>query len=362
VQQRHQQQQKTGGCECHALHATLCVDASSTDPGHALHQGHEPDEPTHVAHEGDHSRWPAVCKVVVASIVVVAWLSYGQARAATPVTPPSQGVGELTVLWAALLGALQGASEFLPVSSSGHLALAQAWLGIDPATAGHRFSITVHAGTLLAVVWIFRTDVRAILRAAVRPTVSSPERTMLLMMVVASVPLGVVLLPGVEALVVTMEGEVRWVGVALMTTATVLFFAFRGQHAVAPASSQDPPSSRQAILIGVAQLCAVLPGISRSGSTIAAGLAVGLDRGAAARFSFLISIPAITAASLKEGLEVAMATTEPIDPLPYVAGFITSLAVGLVSLRGLLYLVNRGRIGVFVLYLLGIGAIAVAVG
>jgi undecaprenyl-diphosphatase len=297
---------------------------------------------------------------VTLALVISSWLSLGDARAG--LDEPSTGVGELTVLWAALLGALQGATEFLPVSSSGHLSLAQAWLGIDAESAGHRFNITVHAGTLLAVVWVFRKDVRALLRAAVRPTVASPERTMIFMMILACLPLGIVLLPGVEAMVVTMEGQVRWVGLALLSTAVILFFAFRGQRGAAPTPSNAPPSPRQAFFIGVAQLMAVLPGISRSGSTIAAGLAVGLDRGAAARFSFLISIPAITAASLKEALEVARSSADPVDPLPYAVGFATSLAVGLLSLRGLLYLVDRGRVGVFVLYLLCVGAIAVAVG
>jgi undecaprenyl-diphosphatase len=362
VQETNEQQQQPRRCEHHALQAPACS-ISSTGPGNALQESYEPDERTDPGHASHDSRSPGPCKAIAAVLLTITSLLWvGLVRAGVESPTPSEGVGELTVLWAALLGALQGATEFLPVSSSGHLSLAQAWLGIDPESAGHRFNITVHAGTLLAVVWIFRNDVRALLRAATRPTVASPERTMILMMVLACLPLGIVLLPGVEAMVVTMEGEVRWVGLALLTTAAVLYFAFRGQRGEAPTPSETPPRPRQAVLIGVAQLFAVLPGISRSGSTIAAGLAVGLDRGAAARFSFLISIPAITAASLKEGLEVARTSAEPIDPLPYVVGFATSLLVGLFSLRGLLYLVNRGRVGVFVLYLLGIGAIAVAVG
>ena len=364
VQQREHEEQQPDGSEHGPLHASCSTLAVGTSPGHPLHQRDEPHEHARDAHRGNDTGWSALCKAagvgVVALGFVVAALAHGLARAGVEASP--QAMQELTVLWAAVLGAVQGATEFLPVSSSGHLSLAQAWLGIDAESAGHRFNITVHAGTLLAVVWVFRNDVRALLRAAVRPSVASPERTMILMMVVASLPLGVVLLPGVEPFVVRMEGEVRWVGAALLTTATILFFAFRGQQGVAPEPSREPPTPRQAILIGCAQLFAVLPGISRSGSTIAAGLAVGLDRGAAARFSFLISIPAITAASLKEGLEVAMTQAEPIDPLPYVAGFLTSLVVGLLSLRGLLYLVKRGKVGVFVVYLLGIGAIAVAVG
>jgi undecaprenyl-diphosphatase len=105
----------------------------------------------------------------------------------------------------------------------------------------------------------------------------------------------------------------------------------------------------------------VLPGISRSGTTIAAGVAVGLDRASAARFSFLISLLAIGAASAKELLAILGEDAgRSTDPLPFVAGFCTSLVVGLLSLRGLLYLVGKGRVGGFVVYLLIVGAIAIS--
>jgi undecaprenyl-diphosphatase len=269
----------------------------------------------------------------------------------------------LTTAWAAVLGALQGATEFLPVSSSGHLSLAQAWIGIDPASAGHRFNITVHAGTWFAVLWVYRQDVVKLLRAAARPTVGSVERTRLLMMLLASLPLVVVLLPPVEALVVAMESEVRLVGVALWVTAATLFFAFRNDRGATETPSNQPPRAWQALVIGCVQVFAVLPGISRSGSTIGAGLAVGLDRQAAARFSFLISLIAVGGASAKEVLAIVTSPESGvIDPAPYVVGFATSLVVGLFSLRGLLYLVGRGQVAGFVIYLVVMGAIAFALG
>ena len=109
----------------------------------------------------------------------------------------------------------------------------------------------------------------------------------------------------------------------------------------------------QALVIGLAQVTAVLPGVSRSGTTIASALLLGIDRAMAARFSFLISIIAVGGAVAKEGLEVALAPADAaiVDPLPYVVGFTTSLVVGLVALRGLLVLVGRGKVGVFVVYL-----------
>src|SRR5690606_36634906 len=115
------------------------------------------------------------------------------------------------------------------------------------------------------------------------------------------------------------------------------------------AASQGVPTVRQAIAIGLAQVFAVLPGISRSGTTIAAGLAVGLDRAAAASFSFLISLIAVGGATFKESLElVAEGGSTSFDPVPHAIGFMVSLVVGLASLRGLLYLVSKGRVGVFV--------------
>ncbi len=145
----------------------------------------------------------------------------------------------------------------------------------------------------------------------------------------------------------------------------MLFVAFRGQQPGEPAEIDDaPPTPKQAIVIGLAQVIAVLPGISRSGSTIAAGLAVGLDRNRAARFSFLISLIAVGGASAKELLDIlrAQAIPEEIDVLAFAAGCATSLVVGLLSLRGLLYLVRRGRVTGFVIYLALIGAVAIVIG
>ena len=296
--------------------------------------------------------------VALTVLLAVGWVTAGLDPSAAP-------TGEaLTVPWAIALGALQGATEFLPVSSSGHLAIGQALLGIDPATAGHRFSITLHAGTLIAVVWVYRADVRGLLRVLSRPTVASHDRRRLVMMLLASLPLGIVFIPGVEELVIAMETQVRWVGVALCTTAIILFFAFRGDRGATDEPSLEPPTPRQAFIIGLAQVFAVLPGISRSGSTIAAGLAVGLDRPSAARFSFLISLIAIGGASAKEALDIVRAPAQSagVDVVAFGAGFATSLIVGLLSLRGLLFLVRRGRVGIFVVYLIIAGGAAIVLG
>lgn len=262
---------------------------------------------------------------------------------------------------AAFLGALQGVAEFLPISSSGHLSLAEAWLGVDAAVAGHSFNIVVHAGTLLAVLLVYRKDLLDLLRGLFSPAAVPWARPMWLALILGSLPLGVVLLPGVEEQVVRMEGEVRMIGVALLFTAALLGFTHRRK----PPSDDPhkPPSRDQAVLIGFAQLLAVAPGVSRAGSTIAAGLALGLGRARAARFSFLLSIPAIVAATGKEALSL-LTSAAPLHfaPGPFALGFVVSFLVGLASLALLLRLITHVGMLPFVPYLLVLGSAALIIG
>lgn len=295
--------------------------------------------------------------VVPAVLIVAALTMCGVAWAADP----SIGRGGITLPVAAALGALQGATEFLPVSSSGHLALGQAFFGVDPEAGGHRFSIVAHVGTLLAVVWMYRRDVLELAMVPLRPTVASPARQMLLMMVIATLPLGLVLVPGVEEAILAVESSPRLVGGCLLATALILLLAFRRPSEAGEQLQPPPPSPRIAVLVGLAQLVAVLPGISRSGSTIAAGLGLGLSRSAAARFSFLISIPAILGATVLELRKLGQEAST-VDPWPYVAGFVVSFAVGLACLRLLLLLVRSGRIFGFVVYLAVVGTTALVWG
>jgi undecaprenyl-diphosphatase len=261
---------------------------------------------------------------------------------------------------AAFLGALQGVAEFLPISSSGHLSLAQAWLGIDADAAGHSFNIVVHFGTLMAVLLVFRRDLADLVRGLFDDSVQWARATWLAL-IVASLPLVVVLIPGVEDSIVRMEGEVRWIGVALLITAALLASTHRRR--VPLDNPQEPPKLRLALVIGIAQLCAVTPGISRAGASIAAGLGVGLGRERAARFSFLLSIPAVTAATAKEGLDLLLSEAPlQFDPGPFVVGMLVSFVVGLASLELLLRLIKRYGMLPFVPYLLAVGTAALVIG
>ncbi len=271
------------------------------------------------------------------------------------------GPTELSYGLAAFLGAVQGVAEFLPISSSGHLSLLQAWLGIDAEAAGHSFNIVVHAGTLLAVLLVYRRDLYDIGRGLVRPEEVPWARKTFLAMVLGSLPLALVLLPGVEEWVVRMEGEVRWIGCALLVTAALLAFTHRRKT---PTDEVDqPPTPVNAGLIGLAQLLAVVPGVSRSGSTIAAGLALGMGRARAARFSFLLSIPAVAAATAKECLDLVTSDVAPsFDLGPFLLGFALSFLVGIAALRLLLELIERLGMLPFVPYLAVLGLVAIIVG
>ncbi len=303
----------------------------------------------------------------------------------------------MSAMLAVLLGALQGVAEFLPISSSGHLAVAQAWLGIDAASGGHTFNIVVHAGTLGAVMVFYRNDLKTLAQAWLWPrdvavarhsagesptpeplaladdlierssTRLGPDvdlvpsrvgprlntaRALGLALVLGTLPLVVALTPFAEAVVVHAESDMRWLGAAFLATAALLTISHRPD----PSRSLTAPRPWQALVIGAAQLLAVMPGISRSGSTIAAGLMLGLGRLTAARFSFLLAIPAILGASTKEAIDLwRHGIGSALDPISLVLGFGVSFLVGTLTLQALMRLIVRVGLWPFVPYLAGLG-------
>jgi undecaprenyl-diphosphatase len=268
---------------------------------------------------------------------------------------------EISYGLAGLLGGLQGVAEFLPISSSGHLSLAQAWLGVDAEAAGHTFNIAVHAGTLAAVLVVYRRDLADLVRGLFDANAVPWARAMWLALIVASLPLVVVLIPGVEDAIVRMEGDVRAIGGALLLTAALLAFTHRWQAPVD--DPREPPKLSHALVIGLAQLCAVTPGISRAGASIAAGLGLGLGRARAARFSFLLSIPAVTAATAKESLDIVLSDAPlQFDLGPVGFGMLVSFVVGLAALELLLRMIERVGMLPFVPYLLLLGTAALVIG
>lgn len=263
----------------------------------------------------------------------------------------------MNLLEAAGLGLLQGATEFLPVSSSGHLAIGQYLLGIKEPPIF--FDVILHIGTLLAVSIFFRRDLLELTRTFIHrlrnPFGERNENDLFLAAIIAgSIPtafIGFAFKDLLESAFASLDA----VGIGLMVTGALLLLTRRIQSP----NKEKPLNFWRAILIGTAQGIAITPGISRSGATISVGIMAGLDRAKAARYSFLLSIPAILGAlalQLKDGVSNQVAL------LPMTAGFLSAFVVGYFSLGWLMKAVRPGAFHKFSYYCLPLGAIAFLIG
>jgi len=261
-----------------------------------------------------------------------------------------------------ILGIIQGLTEFLPVSSSGHLVLGQIFFGITESQLP--FDISVHMGTLLAVLVVYASDIRAILVSVfgfISKAVSLKPMAHLLkedkniqlagLIVIGSIPTAFIGLILKQFEHILFASEVL-VGFMLILTGTILWAS---KNFYFSKSKKDGFSIKKALIIGVGQGLAVIPGISRSGTTIALGMFLGLDRHNAAKFSFLLSIPAILGAqilSIKDMINSGL-VIDPITIYATIASFIT----GLLALKLLLSLVHSGRFHLFAPYCWLIGSL-----
>ncbi|MCB9523606.1 MAG: undecaprenyl-diphosphate phosphatase [Myxococcales bacterium] len=261
-------------------------------------------------------------------------------------------------LWsAALLGLVQALTEFLPVSSSGHLVLGQALLGVTP-TGGAAFEVAVHFGTLLSVLLLFRAEVieltGALLRALRAPGQigarwgQDPALRLLGAIAVGCLPAGVIGVLFKDELEAAF-GSVTLVGGALIFTGLVLL-----STRLAP-DGDGAVTLKRGVLIGWAQALAILPGISRSGSTIAAGLFLGVERDSAARYSFLLSLPVVAGATLLKAKDLAEAPPASDLMVALGVGAGVSFVAGLGALWLVMAVVRRGWFRHFGWYCLAAG-------
>ena len=264
----------------------------------------------------------------------------------------------MTLIQSILLGILQGATEFLPVSSSGHLLVLRSIMGVGDVPV--LFDILMHIPTLIAIVLVFRRRIAALLislwRFARRASTAEdqPNLRLVVLILLASLSTAVVGL-AVAKLQDYVVFTTRAVGVCFVITALVLIAS-----RFLKARTENPlPGFKVGFITGLAQGLGVLPGISRSGITISAALASGLERKAAGEFAFLISIPAIVGAL---ALKIADFESMPVSPVSLLAGMAAAFAVGLVSLMLLLRLVRQGRLFLFGFYLLPVGIAAIVLG
>lgn len=268
------------------------------------------------------------------------------------------------MLDAIILGILQGLTEFLPISSSGHLVLGQHLLGVlDPSRHDVAFEVVLHLGTLVAVLVAYRQDVVRLLKALV-PSRSNDagvagDRRLLLAILVASVPAAAVGLLFKDQLQAAF-GHPHLVAILLLVTGAILLIGDR-----LPRGTRSPEDSgpTRSFLVGCVQALAILPGISRSGSTIVAGIAVGLKPVEAARLSFLISIPAVSGAALLELRNLGEGFgTGQYGAAALAAGFLSSAVVGYFALQWLLVAVRKRNLSWFAAYCLLLGGLALLTG
>jgi undecaprenyl-diphosphatase len=262
----------------------------------------------------------------------------------------------VTIVQAAILGLVQGITEFLPISSTAHLRIVPALLGWRD--AGAAYTAVLQLGTLLAVVGFFLRDLIAMIAAVIDPARRrGPEARRLLYLIAGTVPIG---LAGI-LLKHAIEGPLRAlvvIAVSLIVVALVMAVVEK----VAPHKrGLDDLSLRDALLVGLAQTLALVPGVSRSGITLACGMALGLRRDAAARFSFLLSVPAVTAAGIFELPKVLRAPG--LAGVPLAVGLAVAAVSGYLSIAWLLRFLRTRTTMPFVIYRLALGvALLIAIG
>lgn len=272
----------------------------------------------------------------------------------------------MTLLHAVLLGLIQGVAEFLPISSSGHLAIAEHLLGqAGAADIPGFFDVLLHLGTLAAVFAAYWQDIREMIAEffsgvgdlvhGTTPAPVPPARRLILLIIVGTLPLFAVL--PVKDLVEGLGDNMYFVAGALLVTGCLLFASDRVRKG---RKTERTATLADAVLVGAAQAVATCPGISRSGTTITAGCFAGFERKFAVRFSFLLSIPAVLGAnllSLKDALEAQI----PWEEVPvYLAGVAVAAVSGYVCIRLLKMVAEKGKFGFFAYYCWLAGAVTLA--
>lgn len=250
----------------------------------------------------------------------------------------------MTFFQALLLGLIQGLTEFLPVSSSGHLAITQHFLpGFKQ--PGLLFDVLLHFGTMLAVAIYFRRELVRLALAWFRPGAEAQtDRRILTLLLLASLPTAVIGLSFKDFFEQSFD-NLPLIAAMLVVTGTLLFLSERFRK---PGRTEEALTFSDALVVGIVQGLAIIPGISRSGSTIAALLLKGVDGETAARFSFLLALPAVAGATLLQlrHLEQLPGT----EALPYLAGTVTAFVVGLAAIHMLMLVVKRKRLTFFAVY------------
>ena len=268
----------------------------------------------------------------------------------------------MTYLLSILMGIIQGVAEFLPISSSGHLAFFQTFFGMENVEEKYMFfTVLLHFGTLISVCVVYWRDIADMIRefflgiaalAGRKDTgvTPPPARRMVMLIIIATLPLFIMVL--LQDAINQLFSNSIMVSCALMATGFILFFSDRlakGHKTARNATVVD------ALIVGCGQALAVIPGLSRSGTTISVGMLRGFDRSFAVRFSFLLSLPAILGANVLE-IKDAVEAGFPVEELPmYLVGVAVAAVVGYFAIRLVKSLADKGKFGKFAYYCWAVG-------
>ena len=272
----------------------------------------------------------------------------------------------MSYLTAMVMGLIQGIAEFLPISSSGHLAIFQNFFGMSDIEHDYMlFDVLLHLGTLIAVFVAYWGDIVTLVKefftmvhlrrlpAGQHP--DYPARRMIVMLIVATLPLFLVL--PVKDHVESLYSNTFFVGFALIVTGLMLFFSDRMRRGT---KTERNATMLDAIIVGFGQALAVVPGISRSGTTIAVGMVRKFDREYAVRFSFLLSIPAVLGANILSLADALKSGTDwSLLPM-YLVGVVVAAVSGYLAIRLLRYIAKKGSFGWFSYYCWGAGLVTLA--
>ncbi len=249
---------------------------------------------------------------------------------------------------AIIIGIIQGLTEFLPVSSSGHIELAQAILGYDAGEKEAQLSVVLHAATALSTIVVFREDIMEIFKGLFRFQ-NNEEFQFSLKIVLSMIPAAFVGLVFDDVIEGLFDANLLLVGAMLLITGVLLFFADRAKD------TDKKVGYGHAVIIGIAQMIAILPGISRSGATISTSVLLGIDRGRAARFSFLMVVPLILGKMAKDLIDQGFTFTNEM-----IAGFIAAFLTGMFACLWMIALVKKSKLTYFAIYCFVVGIAAIA--
>lgn len=260
----------------------------------------------------------------------------------------------MDIIQGIIIGIVQGLTEFLPVSSSAHLVFIQKLLGVQSSLA---FDTFLHLGTLIAVMWFFRYDIYKMLKSwwlslgdilqgrFKEGFYEDPYKRLAWYVILATIPVGIVGVLFEDSVDALFSGALYVPAFFLFVTGTILYLS---QRMTSGEINYNTITKKEALFMGLGQACAILPGLSRSGTTIAAGLTIGLDKEFAAKFSFILSIPAILGAFILQVKDIGSAMDANF--LPVFLGFIASIIAGYIAIKWMLDLIQNKSLDIFAFY------------